>query len=213
MPYAPPSPSSTSPSTSPALHSPNRGLGGHRRSRSAGITWSTEKGPGAFKPLVGLPRRARPASLPPSDFHDDLERDLDHPKPLFLLGDDDSTSPDEDESPPTPPIPHHHNKNIGLGLTVDTSSLHNSNNIQKRNDSNENSDGPIPFPLLSPESTPPNATIPPPNHRRPSITHSHSSPNVSGYHVPVVRKSNGQPLKPSLKVSVRPNRISNPSFY
>jgi hypothetical protein len=56
MPYLSPSSSQTSTTTTTETES-NRPS--HRRTRSETPTFSTETGPGAFTPLVGIPRRQR----------------------------------------------------------------------------------------------------------------------------------------------------------
>lgn len=85
----------------------------HRRTRSATPTFSTESGPGAFTPLVGLPRRQRQFEkrtlfhIAPDD-DEELES-----APSAPVGQPQKKSPKLDlraqphievSSPPTPPI-------------------------------------------------------------------------------------------------------------
>jgi hypothetical protein len=83
MPYLSPSSSQTT-TTAPEQDS-EYGRPSHRRTRSATPTFSTESGPGAFTPLVGLPRRQR-----------QFEK-----RTLFHIAPDDDEEP---ESAPSAPV-------------------------------------------------------------------------------------------------------------
>ncbi|CAE7053632.1 unnamed protein product [Rhizoctonia solani] len=290
MPYSPPSSAFTAVDV-PLFSRPTPGdrsasqSNRHTRTPSASmLNFSTERGPGAHKPLRGLPRRAKPSPAPVvTDPSSTTTPDASTPRSMaafgpptiprasrgrakFSLGDDDSsestnTSPKGSPSAENGPDSTSQWTSASTapkGLSIDTA-------VYKEEKPSET----VPFPLLSPEpvtAEPPvrrAAIVPlgslpqltsfsirddditprsmpaapspvpallsprllPVGSQKTSSLHasshgrsasmadvcfdrSRNSPPASGTTTPVVRKSNGQPLKPSLKSSLSSPNIS-----
>lgn len=144
--------------------------GGHRRSRSLNQTFSAERGPGAFSPLMGLPRRAAR--------HSGAKK-----SPIFQLADSD----DETSHPPDPDSKDSDTSGGLLGLS--------GLDVPKEPTA-------VPFPCLSPEviDSQHSPFVFPPPADLVSQPWTSSEPSERAPDSPIIRKSNGQPLKPSLKV-------------
>ncbi|CAE6452110.1 unnamed protein product [Rhizoctonia solani] len=178
MPYSPPSsaftavdvplfrrPTPGDHSASVSTHQSKR----HTRTPSASmLNFSTERGPGAHKPLRGLPRRAKPSPAPVvTDSPDTTTADASTPRsmaafgppiiprtsrgrPKFSVGDDDSSesnSASPKESPSAENGPHQVSTDqwpsastAPKGLSIDTSVYKEETPLET-----------VPFPLLSPE--------------------------------------------------------------
>ncbi|KAF9518731.1 carbohydrate-binding module family 21 protein [Hydnum rufescens UP504] len=151
--------------------------GGHRRALSENYFNDRGAAPGAFSPLLGLPRRPRANSGVKS-------------APVFRLASNEDVSSAETESGnETFPV-------RGLDLSVNgndeaLNALDNSSSSGE-DDGRRTETETIPFPrLVSPVAQGP---WPFPSKTSPPLPGSPTSP--------IVRKSNGQPLKPSLKSSL-----------
>lgn len=162
------------------------GLARRPHSHSGNITFSNERsGPGAHAPLPVLPRRASKGAIFQLTEEQEHSSPDDSPAlPLFAA--------DEDDDYPPPLQLKKGNiassfKHPGLGLRVDTDS---------RNGSPVGGGSPmgaVPFPRLSPQ---PAASSPVLLQTSASMGHIRQ-----GSDAPLVRKSNGQLLKSSLKVA------------
>src|SRR5258708_24291326 len=177
--------------------------GGHRRTQSLSFDIvDVKNSSSAFTPLAGVPRRARS--------NGNAKR-----PPMFHLGpgEDDNSSGDNTAKhstlpPKAPSSPPEEVNSLGLtmngqGLRVDVTNLPPSGLDSSVNES-EN----VPFPCLS-SPRDESSQAPPSTLRQQSADSIHTS-DQSSPKSPIVRKSNGQVLKSSLKV--RSTAFRAPTF-
>ncbi|CAL1694777.1 unnamed protein product [Somion occarium] len=181
MPYAIPSPPSSSSSLAPSSSSARPT---HRRTRSS---FTDERGPGAFVSLGSLPRRHSPK------------------RALFHLNVDEDSPPEHDTPLPPPEAPN------GNGSLYRVSSLKNSRENGRFSPSipppnhidlsqfDASSDS-VPFPTQSPPHSPSSQQPPSPFASRGSSSSSSSSSLPRTPSTPIILSS-GKPLKSSLKSS------------
>ncbi|PVF98602.1 hypothetical protein CPB86DRAFT_351190 [Serendipita vermifera] len=177
MPYLSPSSSQTTTTTTTETESSRPS---HRRTRSETPTFSTETGPGAFTPLVGIPRRQR-----------QFEK-----RPLFQIAPDDDeeqegavTAPKTQPQPSRPKDDKPSEPQIKLSVPSTPPAI---------------SD--IPFPTKS--GTPVESSLPFPSFDPPANSPARSSTISRSGSTPIVL-ANGKPLKPSLKSSMSSPQIAD----